>query len=164
MRRSLLIFVFAAAVFGGAWRAHAGSATAGRDALRFPPVPSPTTSRKFDEYGNIGWRDERARLDNLAVEARNDPTAVACLICYGGRRAHEGEARRRCTRAARYLKTTGGIEASRVVTLDGGFRQELTVELWLLPAGSTPPTASPTLDPSEVTVIKDAPRRKRPKR
>ena len=129
-------------------------------APRLPPSPPPMTPRKFDEYGSIRWSDERARLDNYVIELRNNPTARACLICYGGRRSRAGEARGRCARAADYVKRVGGIEAARVITLDGGFREEVTVELWAPPAGSTLPAVSPTVDPSEVKIIKDPPRRR----
>ncbi|HEX8282529.1 MAG TPA: hypothetical protein VF588_04205 [Pyrinomonadaceae bacterium] len=171
MRRATLLFIaFAFAVACGAWRAHARAASfpttteASASSTRFPPVPSPTASRKIDEYGNIRWRDERVRLDNLVIEIHNDPTAVAYLVCYGGRTGRAGEARRRCERAANYLKRTQGIEPSRVVTVDGGFREELTVELWKPQAGTTMPAVVPTVDPSEVTLVSDAPRRKRPAR
>jgi len=163
MRNTLLFIALASVLACGAWRAHAG-ATAPPPTSGFPPVPAPTSSRKIDEYGNIRWRDEQLRLDNIAIEARNDPTAVTYLVCYGGRRSYEGEASRRCGRAARYLKTKRGIEAARVVTLDGGFREELTVELWTPSAGTRLPEVSPTVDPSEVIIIKDAPKRRRPSR
>lgn len=117
--------------------------------------------RKIDEYGDIRWSDEKARLDNYIMELRHDPTMRACMVCYGGRRARKDEARRRCARAADYVKRVGGIDAARVFTIDGGYREELTVELWPLPAGATPPMTSPTVDPSEVIIINDAPRRKR---
>ena len=60
-----------------------------------------------------------------------------------------------------YLKGVGGIDAARVITVDGGFREEVTVELWAPPAGATLPAAAPTVDPSEVKIIKDPPRRRR---
>ncbi len=167
-RTTLFLIAIASAVVCGAWGAHASPSSsvtkAFASASRFPPVPSPTSSRKIDEYGNLLWRDEKARLDNIAIEVRNSPRAIAYLVCYGGRRARVGEARRRCARAAGYLVTTGGIEASRVSMMDGGFREDLSVELWVLPMGSSLPTASPTVDPSEVTIIGDAPRRKRASR
>src|ERR1044071_4446372 len=103
---SVLAFVLAC----GAWRAHAG-ATGPSLTSGFPPVPSPTASRKLDEYGRLRWRDEKVRLDNYLIDLRNDPTARACIVCYGGRTAREGEARRRCARVAAYLKRVGGIDA-----------------------------------------------------
>jgi len=43
--------------------------------------------------------------------------------------------------------------------VDGGYREELTVELWVVPSGANPPSASPTVDPSEVKPAR-APRRR----
>jgi hypothetical protein len=120
----------------------------------------PQTARKVDEYGNIRFNDEKARLDNFAIELQNDPTSQGYLICYGGRRGRAGEAQARCDRAKNYLTTTRGIDASRIVTVDGGYRENLTVELWVVPSGATPPAASPTVDPSEVKATA-APRRGR---
>jgi hypothetical protein len=118
----------------------------------------------FDEYGNIAFDDEKARLDNFAIELQNDPTAEGYLTCYGGRRGYEGEALRRCERAKGYVANVRGIEAARIVTVDGGFREDLTVRLNIIPAGATPPPPSPTVDPSEVVIIKGAPaRKKRPR-
>jgi hypothetical protein len=104
----------------------------------------------FDEYGNVTWENEQARLDNFAIELQNDPTAQGYLVCYGGRKGRTGEAQRRCDRAKDYLVTTRGITADRIVTVDGGFREDLTVELWIVPSGATPPQSTPTVDPSEV--------------
>ncbi|PYS76321.1 MAG: hypothetical protein DMF66_15395, partial [Acidobacteria bacterium] len=122
--------------------------------------PTVRVARKVDEYGNIRFNDEKARLDNFAIELQNDPTSQGYLICYGGRRGRAGEAQARCDRAKNYLVTTRGIDASRVVTVDGGYREDLTVELWVVPTGAQPPAASPTVDPSEVKATA-APRRGR---
>lgn len=116
---------------------------------------------KIDEYGNISFNDEKARLDNFAIELLNDPTAVGYLVGYGGRRSRRGEALERLERAKRYLVAVRAVPADRLVTSDGGYREEVTVELWAPPAGAALPVASPTVDPSEVTIVKDAPGRKR---
>jgi hypothetical protein len=108
----------------------------------------------FDEYGDIPFDDEKARLDNFAIELENDPTAQGYLLCYGGRVGYEGEAQARCDRAKNYISNTRGIEASRVVTVDGGFREDLTVRLVVVPSGATPPAPSPTVDPRDVTILK----------
>ncbi|MBC7932480.1 MAG: PKD domain-containing protein [Rubrivivax sp.] len=123
-------------------------------------IPRVAVARKVDEYGNIRFNDEKARLDNYAIELQNDPTAQGNLICYGGRRGRAGEAQRRCDRAKDYLVTTRGIDASRIITTDGGFKEELNVELWIVPSGATPPPASPSVDPSEVQAA-PAPRGRR---
>jgi hypothetical protein len=102
-----------------------------------PPVPT-----KFDEYGNIRFNDEKARLDNFAIELQNQPTTQGLIIAYG---SCEGEAQARADRAKGYLVNTRAIGAERVVTVDGGCRQALTVQLWLVPQGATAPAPDTSL-------------------
>jgi len=94
---------------------------------------------KFDEYGNIKFNDEKARLDNYAIQLQNQPGSQGYILAYG---SCEGEAQARADRAKDYLVNTRGIDASRLVTVDGGCRAELLVELWIVPTGATPPAAS----------------------
>lgn len=101
-----------------------------------PPAPVPV---KFDEYGNIKFNDEKARLDNYAIQLQNQPGSQGYIIAYG---SCAGEAQARADRAKDYLVNTRGIDASRLVTVDGGCRSDLAVELWVVPTGATPPTAS----------------------
>ena len=115
---------------------------------------APPYDRKIDEYGNINWNDERARLDNVAIELQYDSRSRLYLVCYGGRVGREGEAMRRCRRAGNYVSGYRGIKASRIVTVDGGYREDLTVELYIIPPGMTPPQASPSVDPREVRFVK----------
>jgi hypothetical protein len=122
--------------------------------VSFPETPR---ARKIDEYGRIQFNDEKARLDNFAIELQNDPTATGYIIAYGGRVGRRGEAQARADRAKNYLVNQRGIDPSRIQTIDGGFREDLTVELWIAPSGATQPELSPSVDPSEVRTT--APRR-----
>jgi PKD domain-containing protein len=126
----------------------------GRKASCTTAFPDPLIGCGFDEYGNITFDDEKARLDNFAIELMNDPTAQGYLICYGGRRGYAGEAARRCARARGYISGVRGIAPERLVTVDGGFREELNVKVVIVPAGAKPPEPSPSVDPQEVVIIK----------
>ena len=101
--------------------------------------PPPAAPVKFDEYGNIKFNDEKARLDNYAIQLQNQPGAQGYIIAYG---SCAGEAEARAQRAKDYLVNTRGIDAGRLVTIDGGCRSDLTVELWVVPTGATAPAAS----------------------
>jgi hypothetical protein len=129
------------------------------------PTPEPTPvpvqpAQKFDTYGNIPRNDVKARLDNFANELQNQPGSQGYIIAYGGRRGPAGEAQRRADFAKDYLVNTRGIDASRLVTVDGGFMEEATTELWIVPTGATPPTASPTVDASQVQTTRPPTRRR----
>ena len=111
--------------------------------------PPPKTPVKFDEYGDIRFNDEKARLDNYAIQLQNDPAAQGYIIGYGtcsgdGLCSHTSciVAQKRIERAKDYLVNTRGIDAGRIVTVDGGCRADVAVELWVVPTGATPPAAS----------------------
>jgi hypothetical protein len=110
--------------------------------------------RKFDEYSNISFNDEKARLDNIAIYLQQKPEMKGYIIAYAGRRARVGEAQARADCAKNYLVNERGIQSERVVTMDGGYREKPMVELYLLPRGVSAPTATPTVDPSKVQIIK----------
>ena len=99
-------------------------------------------SRKFDEYYNIARNDEKARLDNYAIELQNEPGAMGYIIVYPARRASANEAQARATRISDYLVNTRGIEASRFHITMGPAREDWLFELWIVPTGAPPPTPS----------------------
>jgi hypothetical protein len=93
---------------------------------------------KFDEFGDIAASDLIARLDSLAVALQNDPTARAFIIVYRTRRDLRGLSNRYAHRMKSYLVDSRGMEAARIVTVDGGAAECLTQELWIVPLGATP--------------------------
>jgi hypothetical protein len=102
-------------------------------------VPAPPEPRRSDEFGEIARDDEKARLDNFAIELQNSPGAQGYIIGYGGRRPRSADGRARAERARDYLTRTRGIDASRIVILDGGQRESASTALWIVPPGATPP-------------------------
>jgi hypothetical protein len=102
-------------------------------------VPAPPNPTKFDEIGEIQRDDEKARLDVFAIELQNSPGAQGYIIGYGGRNKRWGTGQQRAQRARDYVVTTRGIDASRIVTVDGGTRTTGSTQLWIVPAGATPP-------------------------
>jgi hypothetical protein len=102
-------------------------------------LPIPVECRKFDEFPAISYNDEKARLDNYAIELQNDPTSTAYVIVYPGPRGRPGDVQRHTTRAVDYLVNSRGINANRIVTLIGPPRDILMVELWICPQGAKPP-------------------------
>lgn len=116
-------------------------------------------AREFDECNNCTFDDQKARLDNLAVELQNDPSTHAYVIAYGGRTSPIAQVERLMTRARDYLTHERSIDASRITIVNGGFREGDSVELWIVPSGAAPPRATPTVQAGEVKPV-GAPRRK----
>ena len=105
--------------------------------------PVPVMCRKFDEYPSIAYNDEKARLDNYAIELQNDPTATAYIIVYPGQRGRPGDVQKQTSRAVDYLVNSRGINGQRILTVVGPPREILMVELWLCPQGAKPPASAP---------------------
>jgi hypothetical protein len=95
--------------------------------------------KKFDEFPAIARNDEKARLDNYAIEMQNDPTATAYVIVYPGPRDRSNDVQRQRARIVDYLVNSRGINSQRIVTIVGPTRDELLVQLWLAPQGAAPP-------------------------
>lgn len=111
-------------------------------------------TRKFDEYGELRTKDENARLKNLVIEMKSDSKITAYILAYGGRRSGPKDALTKANKAKGYTLKTGKFKTSRVIAMDGGYKEEPTIEIWLVPAGADAPQASPSVDPSEVVPAK----------
>jgi hypothetical protein len=75
----------------------------------------------FDEYGNICWEDEQARLDNFAIQIQKDPTLVGYIVVYAGRISCLDESKYRGNRARNHVLKRG-VDPKRVIFKDGGYR------------------------------------------
>lgn len=126
-------------------------------------------ARKFDEMNQIPCDDAKARLDNLAIQLQQDPTAKGYIVFYGGksyrgysynRRSkryvnvmllpRRGEAKARMAPWLEYLIDSRALPASRLEIIDGGYREDPMMEFWIAPAGAKPPTPTPTLTEKEI--------------
>lgn len=121
--------------------------------------PPPAQPRRFDEFPSIAFDDDKARLDNLAIELQNNPGATGYIIVYGGRTSSAARVNTLGARARAYLVGTRGIDSSRVVVVNGGFRQTDAFELWLVPQGAAPPQPTPTMGGNSLPPAPRRPRR-----
>ncbi|HEU4833761.1 MAG TPA: Ig-like domain-containing protein, partial [Pyrinomonadaceae bacterium] len=64
---------------GGADPSCTGTSQSCTTSVKVAPPPA----RKFDEYGNIRFNDEKARLDNYAIQLQNEPGSQGTIIVYG---------------------------------------------------------------------------------
>ena len=107
-------------------------------------------ARQLDEFGNVTCEDELARLDNFTNQLLDDANAQGYLIVYGGRRGRRNEAKAGAARMKFYLVRNRGLDAKRIITLAGGYREELTTELWVVRCGESAPLPTPSHSPREV--------------
>jgi PEGA domain-containing protein len=126
-------------------------------------LPAPEC-RKFDEFPSIAFDDTKARLDNLAIELQNAPDATAYIFVYAGRRSRTGQADALGRRAADYLVNSRGVDLRRINIINGGYRDDDYIEIWICPPGATAPHASPTVQPSDVQPTRERTQPRRPRR
>lgn len=107
-------------------------------------------AERFDSYGRLPTDDEAARLDAFAEKLRTHPNLRGYLIGYNEDTGSRGAFLRRLYGDERYLVEMRGLEANRLVTLEGGYRDKFTIEMWLVPNGSVPPSTSPTAQSSAI--------------
>jgi hypothetical protein len=95
---------------------------------------------KFDEYGGISSKKEKFRLKNFVIELREWKTSNAFIVAHAGRRSCKGEAQARANRVKQYLIRSGGVEASRISTIDAGYQEDWSIELYVAPREAPPLT------------------------
>ena len=101
--------------------------------------------RDFDTMGDVNCEDEYARLDSFALQLNNSPHATGVIIFYGGLRfrgrlPRRNESAARAARLKPYLVNRRGIAADRIIVINGGYKAEWQVELWVVPNGMPIPT------------------------
>ena len=107
-----------------------------------------------DTVSGLTFEQDKPRLDHFASNLKIDTDARAYVIVYGGRVGPKGEAKIRAKCIKEYLINKHGIAQKRVSVIDGGFRDQITVELFLLSPSQSEPSSVPTVDPSDTQVIK----------
>ena len=114
------------------------------------------TYSRFDTYD--GTRDvieTRLILDNFAKQLNTQRALGGYLIAYAGKEACRNEAKSRLLEAKRYLKEKHNIDSAQITLLDGGFRTNWVVDIWLGFRQNRPPQKEPTLNKNQVKIIKN---------
>lgn len=101
-----------------------------------PPPPAPTP---VDSFGDILLTDWKARLDNFAAELRDTPTSRGYIVVYPEMNKFPGWPFRKANTAMNHLITLDGIAPTRLAVVNGGYRDQVTFELWKIAAGAELP-------------------------
>lgn len=104
-------------------------------------------ARLFDTYTKLPFDEEAARLKNFAYALKKEPGAQGYIIVYAAPKENAGAAHSSAGLLKNHLIKEYDIDERRLVTVDGGHRESMAVELYIVPTGITPPTPAPTLPP-----------------
>ena len=114
---------------------------------------------KIEEFGTVSCDDLVSRLDSYFTQIMNNlKTAKAYIVIYEGKllmplynqdnrtiNPRRGEVKVRIQTIKNQMKFRT-IPEQAITFIEGGFRNNFTFELWLVPNSVMPPKASPTLE------------------
>lgn len=92
----------------------------------------------LDKYGDIAWEDEKARLDNFAIELMDDPNSIGYYYIMVGKESCSGEGQARAIRAKDYMTKVRHADWSRIIWRDIGYGDDLMASIWLSQRGKAP--------------------------
>ena len=111
----------------------------------------------FDTFGNIRLYDAHARLDNFVIQLfqlrEQEPKWRGYIIYYAGRRSYRGEAQFKAKCYKDYLVRVRKMDPASLFAVDGGFREDMQVQLYLGRSDYYPPVLMPTVSPKKVKII-----------
>lgn len=111
-----------------------------------------------DDGSGRTFEQDKPRIDRFAKAMKDNMSADAYIIAYAGLVSYKNEARIRLNCTRKYLITTHGISRSRLKLINGGYRVERSVQLFLVNPGDPKPTAFPLVHREGVRMTK-APKR-----
>ena len=115
-------------------------------------------AEKIDEFANEHCDAYLGRMDAAIEKAYKNPSSTIYVLIYEGKERkynarkgvyelmlpNVGSAAAKISSIKKYLKIKK-FSADRFSFIEAGFREDLTVEIWFVPTGASPPTPTPTL-------------------
>lgn len=100
---------------------------------------TPTCSLpRIDEYVKLSWRDERVRLESVAVELVNNDKAMAYFIVNTNEKRYSQMLKIRETKIRKYLFEKYKISKERIRLVYGG-KGNYRTSVWIIPIDAMPP-------------------------
>ena len=106
----------------------------------FPAIDESTQrSTSFDQFALKAIDDTLARLDNYIIRLQQDDRWTGYMVLYRGRRASKNRMATYRRAIMRHVISTRAVPVRRIKLIDGGYRTEPEMELFLLTAELSPP-------------------------
>ena len=115
------------------------------------------TAVLIDTFGQATGEDRSARFDNFFHQILNNPKSLGYVFIYCGKTCGNGEVESHF-RGIEIKTAWNKFPRDRLVVLNGGYRDTLQVELWIVSEGACPPAPKSTLNIKDVTFSSATPR------
>jgi hypothetical protein len=113
---------------------------------------------KFGEFGELPQKAVTENLQALAQFLAHSTDNVY-LFVYAGKKSERNFTANSIRKMKEEL-VIAGLAPRRVMSMDGGFREEPAFEFWIVPVGAEPPRPSPTVRRDEIEYPARVPVRK----
>lgn len=129
-------------------------------------------ARKVDNFGYLPCGDFMGHLDAALSEQFYNPGSKIYVLYYEGKyhrsnvwnkklkrfetklvAPRQGNALKFAKEVVLYAKSRK-FDVNKIVLVNGGHREELTLEMWIVPNGAAAPRAAPTVDKKDVIFSK----------
>lgn len=107
--------------------------------------PKSDKAEKIEDFGIVGECATSSMIDNFFISLQNNPAAKGVIIIYRGANRLPANIDYSLIRMYEDNIRLRRYDRSRVEIIDGGFRQEVTTEIWLVPPGAKMPKPSNTV-------------------
>lgn len=128
-------------------------------------------ARKIDEFGILPCGDMLSRMHSIYLQLQESPDSKIYVVYYGSRfrkeiiwskrgskiqlkYPHRDDALNRAKAIPLYLTTEKFYSdykfKERIILIDGGFRQNMETEIWIVPKDARPPAPTPTINEKAV--------------
>ncbi len=104
----------------------------------------------LDSFNYSNAEESMARLDNFLAAIHKEPKNIGYIIVYGGKTNKYGEVKAHLEQIPHYVTNFRGFSGGKLIYIHGGFREKLTIELWVVSNGKCPPQPAPTVDAEKV--------------
>lgn len=112
-------------------------------------------ARQIDEFSDVFCEDYLARMDNLLVNAQENLDSTVYIFVYEGKEKSykgkllnptRGSAKAKIDSMKKYISNVKNFSLENFSFVEAGFRENSTVEFWIVSKGVEPPKIKPTLD------------------
>ncbi len=114
-------------------------------------------ARKVYDYGEVTDEQLTDLVDRLLAATAADEQAY--IIVYAGRNSIRGAAAANVRKIKAHVQQKG-LAGNRLIAIDGGFKEQASGELWIVPMGAEAPRPAPTINAKDIVFPKSTPTKK----
>ena len=103
-----------------------------------------TAYSPYQEFPYDSLEDITSRLGEFSIRLQRQPTYKGYIVVYASRTLKPSGVSEFGNRAREYVTKEFGVAPANIVALNGGYREESVVHLFLIPRSWPPPVPNPT--------------------